>query len=281
MMGRSPWLAIPLSLANASQPLITAWLIERWFGDVFRLDDARQVLGFLMATARGAAVAAAAAVIAISFFEPAVFPFNAWRLWFASCSLGVITVAPLLIGLGDLLREPLPRRELIEGAMALATVAALSAFLISLPQGPLATALPMALAFPVLLWVAVRCRPVFAAVAMFVVTLTVVGSTSFNMGHFGDASIPLADRILAAQTHVLVGTLLALVLAALFAERRWNETKLKISNERLQREFDREAQLALAGKMGRIGGFTFDIGSGAMQVSSGYAAIHGLPEGNN
>jgi PAS domain S-box-containing protein len=237
---------------------------------------------------------------------------------------------------------------------------------------------------------------------MFVVTLTVVWSTTFNMGHFGDANVPLAARILAAQTHVLAGVLLALVLAALFAERRRNETTLKMSNERLQLAFgsaklgalsldlgtgllecdaraaqihghdvpprtmqegmrfvhpddlahvdaafaeakraggtwnaeyrvihppghphagetrwvanegsvlcnaqgvpvrslgitrditsrkeadqalaERDAQFALAGKMGRVGRFTFDIGSGAMQVSPGYAAIHGLPEGTS
>src|SRR5215831_20931621 len=54
MMGRSPWLALPFSLANAAQPLITAWLIKRWFGDVFKLEDVRQVLGFLMSSAIGA-----------------------------------------------------------------------------------------------------------------------------------------------------------------------------------------------------------------------------------
>jgi PAS domain S-box-containing protein len=275
---RNLWLAIAFGVLDVGEVLIPAWLIERWFGAVFKLEEVRQVLGFLVASAIGAAVTAAGASIAISFVEPAAIPFNVWRLWFASCSLGYITVAPLLIGLVNAMREPPPRRELIEGAIALVVLAALSAFLISLPQAPWATALPVALAFPVLLWVAVRCRPVFAAVAMFVVTLTVVWSTTFNMGHFGDTNIPLADRILAAQTHVLAGTLLALVLAALFAERRRNETTLKMSNERLQIAFEREAQLALAGKMVRVGGFTFDIGSGAMQVSPGYAAIHDLPE---
>jgi PAS domain S-box-containing protein len=280
-VNRNLWLAIAFGVLDVGEVLIPAWLIERWFGAVFKLEEVRQVLGFLVASAIGAAVTAAAAAIAIVIAEPEAIPFNVWRLWFASCSLGLITVAPLLIGLVDALREPPPRRELVEGAIALVVLAALSAFLISLPQGPWATALPVALAFPVLLWVAVRCRPVFAAVAMFVVTLTVIWSTTFNMGHFGDASIPLADRILAAQTHVLAGTLLALVLAALFAERRLNEATLKMSNERLQLACEREAQLALAGKMGRVGGFTFDIGSEAMQVSPGYAAIHDLPEGTS
>jgi PAS domain S-box-containing protein len=40
----------------------------------------------------------------------------------------------------------------------------------------------------------------------------------------------------------------------------------------------REAQLAMAGKVALVGSFTCDLGSGMMQVSPGYAAIHGLPE---
>ena len=87
----------------------------------------------------------------------------------------------------------------------------------------------------VLLWVAVRCRPVFAAATAFVVALAVFTSTTLNAGYFGDASIPLSDRILAAQILVLVGALLAFILAALFAERRQHEAMLKRSKERLQR----------------------------------------------
>ena len=86
----------------------------------------------------------------------------------------------------------------------------------------------------VLLWVAVRCRPVFAAATAFVVALAVFTSTTLNAGYFGDASIPLSDRILAAQMLVLVGALLAFILAALFAERRQHEAMLKRSKERLQ-----------------------------------------------
>jgi PAS domain S-box-containing protein len=41
---------------------------------------------------------------------------------------------------------------------------------------------------------------------------------------------------------------------------------------------ERDAQLALAGKVALAGGFAFDLTTGMMQVSPGYAAIHGLPE---
>src|SRR5215831_7087596 len=268
IMGRSPWLAIPLSLANAGQPLITAWLIERWFGDDFKLEDVRRVVGFLAASTIAAAVAAAAAAIAISLFEPAATPVNVWRLWFASSLLGIITIAPLLIGLGDTVRHRPARHELIEGWIALMTLAALSAFLVLLPRGAWATALPVAVAFPVLLWVAVRCRPLFAAAATFVVTLTVVVSTTFNTGHFADTSIPAADRILAAQTIVLAGALLTLVLAALFSERRRSEAELRQSKERLQ--------LALDGA--ELGAFSADLATGRLECDSRAAQIHGYME---
>ena len=144
-------------------------------------------------------------------------------------------------------------------------LAALSAFVISLPQGPWSTALPVALIFPVLLWIAVRCRPVFAAAAAFVVALAVIWSITFNVGHFGDASIPLADRILAAQTVVLAGALLTLVLAALFAERRRNEAALKQSERRLQ--------LALDGA--ELGAFSADLATGRFECDARAALIHG------
>ena len=42
---------------------------------------------------------------------------------------------------------------------------------------------------------------------------------------------------------------------------------------------ERNVQLALAGKFALVGTFTFDVDLERMQVSPGYAAIHGLPEG--
>ena len=42
---------------------------------------------------------------------------------------------------------------------------------------------------------------------------------------------------------------------------------------------ERNTQLALAGKIALVGSFAFDIVSGRMQVSEGYAAIHGLADG--
>jgi PAS domain S-box-containing protein len=268
-VNRNLWLAITFAVLDVCDTLLLAWLIARWFGTVFKLERVPQVVGFLVASTITAAVTAVVAAFAISFCEPAALPFNVWRfnvwrLWFASCALGFITIAPLLIGLGDALREPPPRRELVEGAIALSALAVLSVLVVSLSPGPWTSALPAALAFPMLLWVAVRCRPLFAAAAMFVVTLAVVWSVTFDLGHF-DAGVPFRERILAAQTIMLAGTLLALVLAALFSERRDSEAALKGSKERLE--------LALDGA--ELGAFGADLTTGRLECDARTAQIHG------
>ena len=233
-IGRNPWLACAFGVVNAGQVLLTTELIERWFGRSFKLGDVPQVLGFLMASAIGASVGAMGAAIAVGLIQPTASPFIVWRIWFASCLLGIVTVAPLLVGIGETVGQLPSRRELVDGVVGILMLAALCAFVISLPQGPWSTALPVALVFPVLLWVIVRCRPVFAATAAFVVALAIVWSITFSVGHFGDASVPLLVRILAAQTVALVGALLTLVLAALFAERRRDQASMQKSERKLR-----------------------------------------------
>ena len=265
MIGRSTGLAVAFAVVNAGQAFLTAGLIERWFGRLFKLGGVSHVLGFLLASAIGSAVAATGAAIVVALLESTVLPLTFWRVWFGSCLLGIIAVAPLLVGIAEAVRHVPPRAELLEGMLGLSMLGALSALAIALPQGPWSTALPLAFVFPVLLWIAVRCRPAFAAGSAFIVASTVVGSITFGMGHFGDATIPLADRVLAAQTIVLTGEVLTLVLAALFAERRRNEFVLERSRQRLQ--------LALDGA--ELGAFNADLATGCFECDARAAQILG------
>ena len=57
--------------------------------------------------------------------------------------------------------------------------------------------------------------------------------------------------------------------------------KLDIS-ERKRAEFalaERNLQLSLAAKAALVGSYSYDVGMDTMQVSEGYAAVHGLPAG--
>ena len=98
MIGKNPWLAVAFGFVNAGQALLAAGIIERWFGRSLELGDVSQSLGFLVAATTGAAVGAMGATIAVGFIEPTASSFTVWRVWFASCLLGIVTVAPLLVG---------------------------------------------------------------------------------------------------------------------------------------------------------------------------------------
>src|SRR5262249_20226173 len=85
---------------------------------------------------------------------------------------------------------------------------------------------------------AAYCRPVFAAAAACIIALAIVWTITFGIGRLGDPSIPVVDRVYAAQVAMLTISLGTLVLAALFSERRDHEAALKNSNRRLQLALD-------------------------------------------
>jgi signal transduction histidine kinase len=98
--------------------------------------------------------------------------------------------------------------------------------------------LPAALLFPMLLWLAARCPPGFGAAGAFIVSVAVVWTTIFGIGHFGEPSLSISDRLLQAQAIILVVTTGTYVLTALFAERRASAARLANSHMLLERERD-------------------------------------------
>jgi signal transduction histidine kinase len=244
------WGPIVLALSNAGEVVLVAGLIERYFGSAFSLGRLRCVLGLLAAAIVGSAVGAIGGTMGFELLQSSTVSvlttLTTWYHWFTSNTLAIVTFAPLLIGLISAARNPPPRSEVIEGVAALAALTFLTGIIISLPQEPWKTVVPAALLFPVLLWLAARCRPVFAAAGAFIVSLTIVWTTIFGIGHFGDADSPIKDRVLEAQAVILVVTLGAFVLAALFSERRESEARLARSNLQLERERDNKLMNAQA-----------------------------------
>jgi PAS domain S-box-containing protein len=265
---RSVWNATASALWNAGEALLAAWLIERYFGSSFTLDRLRNVLGLLAAAAVATAASGIGGMVSFKLFHsPTASMWTTWQHWFASDAVGIIIVAPLVIGLAKALREPPPHNEILEGVVALAALAAVMIVLIVLlPPEPWQTVRPAALLLPVLLWLTARCQPVFAAAAAFIVSLMTVWTITFGIGHFGDPGFPIGDRILDAQSAIVAFTLYAYVLAALFAERRQHEAVLEESETRLQ-----EALTA-----GAVTAFEWNPRSGLSQRSENAAQILGF-----
>jgi PAS domain S-box-containing protein len=264
---RSIWSATVFAVCNAGEAVIVAGLIERYFGQNFGLDTLRQVLGLLAAAIFGPAISGIGGTLGYVLFHSSSAPLlTIWHHWFTSDALGIITVAPLLIGAFSAVRDPPPRREFSEGVVALFAMTLLSGVIIFLPREPWATVVPIASLFPLLLWLAARCRPVFSAAAAFIVALTIVWTTTFGIGIFGDATFPIAERVLSAQAGILAVSLCAFVLAALFAERRKHEAELTASEGRLQ-----EALSA-----GGVTAFDWDVRTDLSERSENAALILGF-----
>src|SRR5713101_6637884 len=117
LMGdRNVWSATAFAFCNAGEALLAAWLIERYFGSGFTLDRLRNVLGLLAAAVVATAASGIGAMVAFKLFHSSTAPiWTTWQHWFASDAIGIITVAPLVIGLAEAVREPPPRHEIIEG----------------------------------------------------------------------------------------------------------------------------------------------------------------------
>jgi PAS domain S-box-containing protein len=227
--------ALVFALCNAGEALLTGWLIERYFGSGFSLDRLSHVLGLVAAAVVATTVSGIGGTAGFLYFHSSTSSIlTTWQHWFASDALGIITVAPLIIEFAAAARLRPPRRELGEGIAALVTLVILSGFVVFLPQGFWGTVVPIALLFPMLLWLAARCHPVFPAAAAFIIAVTIVSMTTFGVGLLGNASFPIAERILAAQAGILAVSLCAFVLAALFAERHLHDAELMTSGTRLQ-----------------------------------------------
>jgi signal transduction histidine kinase len=237
--GDPPQIAAAKCLSEATECLTPVWLIERWFGPHLSLDRFRHVLGLLAAGSAGSAAGAICWIATSRLFYGATEPILAtFGHWFLSDMVGFITLAPFVIKLFAIAKRPPSQRETIEGIVALLALATMTGIIILLPPRLWDTAFPIAWLFPMLLWLAARCRPAFSAAGAFLVSITIVSTTVVGVGHFGDPKLAIGDRILEAQTTIIFVTLCALVLAVLFAERRESEAGLGRSKMMLERERD-------------------------------------------
>src|SRR2546429_2344348 len=113
--------SVVFAVCNAGEALLAAALIERFFSSPFNLDRLRHVLGLLGAAIIATAVSGIGGTLGfILFHDAAGSIFVTWQNWFASDALGIVTIAPLVIGLSSAIREPPARSETLEGLVALA-----------------------------------------------------------------------------------------------------------------------------------------------------------------
>jgi PAS domain S-box-containing protein len=232
---RGIWSSIFFAVANAGEATVLAGLIQRFYGSPFELNGLRQVLGLFASTIGATVASGIVGTFGFVFFHASAASVSTiWFHWFASDALGTITIAPLVIGFASLMREFPPRREIAEGLLALAVVTALCSSLIIMPNQTWTLELAIAALCPLIVWIAARLPPFFTAAATFICAITIVWTTTFEVGVFGDPRMSMDQRILYAQATILAISFGTLIIAALFSERRLHEIALLEREARLQ-----------------------------------------------
>ena len=256
---RNIWSSVFFAVANAGDAVIVAGLIHRFCGSPFKLNELRRVLALFAATAIATSLSGFTGTVGFVLFHgSAASPPVIWFHWFSSDAIGIIAVAPLAIGLASFVRNLPPRREIAEGILALAMVSFVCALLVFLPNEPWTAELAIGALCPLLLWIASRLRPAFTVVATFICSTTIVWTTIFAIGIFGDPHLSIEERVLGAQATILAISLGALVLAALFSERRLHESAILEREARLQDAW-KSAELADRAKSSFLAAASHDL----------------------
>jgi PAS domain S-box-containing protein len=264
---RNIWSSIVFAVANASEATIVAALIQLSHGSPFELNTLRRVVGLFAATVAGTVVSGIVGTMGFVWFHGASESMpTIWFHWFVSDTLGTLTVAPLVIGLASLMRNIPSTREAAESALALGVVCAICAFLVFLPNVPWTLELATISLFPLFVWIAARLPPGIATAATFICAITIVATTTFAIGIFGDSRLSFEQRVQSAQASILAISFGALVLSALFSERRLQGLAL----------LDREARLQEALRAGGVMAFEWDLAADQVRHSQNALPILGF-----
>jgi PAS domain S-box-containing protein len=245
MSDRSLLTSLLKGFCNAGEAVLAARLLEQWFGRPFTFGDLRRVVGFLAAAGLATAASAVGGAATMTLLHTAAPYWDVWRAFFLSDWVGIVVIAPLVIGLGQVWREPPSQAEWIEGVGVLALTALASFYVMSHHTGSWLSFSPGAVVLPLLLWLTARCQPTFGIAGAFVASAAVILAITFGVGRFGDAAVPIAERVKGAQVATTMVTTYTLVLIALFAQRRESEAQLAKKSAALARLHEISSQLWL------------------------------------
>jgi signal transduction histidine kinase len=226
--------ALGQTVGNMLEVIVAVLLLRRLVRRGSPLDTVGGVGGMVGAIAAGTALSAT--VGALSLWVGGVVATHAlpdvWRTWWLGDATGALVVVPLALAWWGRAPSGWTRGRAGEAAAMLVAVAALSELAFR-GSRPLAY-----LAFPALLWAALRFGRRGATLAIAVTVGFAVWNTTHYEGPFVFHDITLS--VLSAQLYIAVASLSTLCVAAVVSERRHFATGLTASRVRLVAAADTE-----------------------------------------
>lgn len=257
--GASVGLALGGGAVNALESLVAAALLVRFLGRGIAFNTLREVGGLIVGAAvfSNAATALLGAVVLTDWTHGSFW--RGWFVWWTGDGMGMLIVAPAILTWAHLARSRPRLRPWAGFQIALMLAATVLMARAALSQYPY-------VAFPLLLWSAVRFGPTGAATG----TLILTGITEW---HAAQGAGPFAagarlDQMLQTYVYLALASLSSLVPASILAERRLAERRLRESELRF-RQMAEHINEAF---------FVVDLGTGEiLYASPTWAAIWGRP----
>jgi signal transduction histidine kinase len=226
--------AVVQSIGNLLEVVVCAILLRRLAARERPLYSVPGLAGMLGAITAGTVISAT--VGSVSLIVGGVvtgdsFP-HLWRTWWLGDFCGALLVLSLVLAW-----NPLPKRPWFQGHVTELTL--LVAVLVGLGFITIHAGRPLSyLAFPALIWSALRFGPRGATVAMTITAVFTIWGTTHFLGPF--AFHPLSHGVLETQLYLLVTSLSALSVAALAAEREALSRSVQASRKRIVVAADEE-----------------------------------------
>ena len=227
--------ALGQTFGNVLEVLIAAELLRRLSRHGSLLDSVDGVSRMLFPFAVATMVSATVGTLSLRLGDVVTtraIP-TVWRTWWLGDACGALVVVPLALAWARPFRPLAPRRY-FESALMIATTAALSE-LATGSHRPFAY-----VAFPALIWAALRFRQRGATLSVLVLVGFTVWNTRHLSGPFYFHSI--TRSVLSAQLFIAVAAISALCIAAVVSEREQFAERLGRSRARVLRAADAERQ---------------------------------------
>ena len=211
------WLAVVLSGCNTLEICVAVALVIRFIGPSLELPLASNLAKFTVICGAVAPMVSASAASLTLHLAIGVDMLPVFQTWYFADSLGVLTIAPLLMMLRtDEWREIINPIAILETFAILALVTIVSLIVFTQPTSAL-----IFLIFPFLILAAFRLRFVGAALAMALVACISIPLTIAEQGPFASmTSMTTSQHVIMLQVFLAITVFTILPIAAALTGRR-------------------------------------------------------------
>ena len=229
LTGAPPLVALGIAVGNTLEAVVGTYALQRIPGFRPSLDRIRDVLG-LIVLAAGLSTMISSTIGVSSLYLGGIVPLAqagiAWRAWWLGDLIGDLVVAPVLLVWMTASRVRLAPQRLLEAAALVVLVITVDLLVFGASAASETASFGQAyLAFPFLIWAALRFGLHGAVSTAFLTSLIAVWGTASGHGPFSQSL--LHENLFALQTFMGVAAATFLVLGASIGERRRAEEGLR------------------------------------------------------